>query len=52
MAERNYKRFEALHADNAASELELDMAKMQYEQARGASRTGRRRGERGRVISG
>jgi RND family efflux transporter MFP subunit len=36
MSERNYKRFEALHADNAASELELDMAKMQYEQARGA----------------
>ena len=36
MSERNYRRFEALHADNAASELELDMAKMQYEQARGA----------------
>ena len=31
MAERNFRRFEALHADNAASELELDMAKMQYE---------------------
>lgn len=36
MAERNFRRFEALHTDNAASELELDMAKMQYEQARGA----------------
>jgi RND family efflux transporter MFP subunit len=36
MAERNSKRFEALHADNAASELELDMARMQYEQAKGA----------------
>jgi len=36
LAERNYRRFEALHADNAASALELDMAEMQYEQARGA----------------
>ncbi|MGD9252949.1 MAG: efflux RND transporter periplasmic adaptor subunit [Holophagae bacterium] len=36
LAERNYERFRALHADNAASELELDMARMQYEQATAA----------------
>lgn len=36
LAERNFHRFEALHADKAASELELDMARMQYDQARGA----------------
>jgi RND family efflux transporter MFP subunit len=36
LAERNYKRFEALHAEDAASDLELDRARMQYEQARGA----------------
>jgi RND family efflux transporter MFP subunit len=36
LAERNYERFRALHADNAASELELDMAKMQYEQTKAA----------------
>ena len=36
MAERNFHRFEALHAERAASDLELDMARMQYEQARGA----------------
>jgi RND family efflux transporter MFP subunit len=36
LAERNLTRFQALHDDNAASELELDMATMQYEQAKGA----------------
>lgn len=36
LAERNYQRYQALHAESAASELELDMARMQYEQARGA----------------
>jgi len=36
LAERNYQRYEALHAEKAASDLELDMAKMQFEQARGA----------------
>ena len=36
LAERNLTRFQALHDENAASELELDMARMQYEQAKGA----------------
>jgi RND family efflux transporter MFP subunit len=36
LAERNFKRYQALHAENAASDLELDMARMQYEQAKGA----------------
>jgi RND family efflux transporter MFP subunit len=36
LAERNYQRFQALHDENASSELELDMARMQYEQASGA----------------
>jgi len=36
LAERNHERFKALQADNAASDLELDMARMQYEQASGA----------------
>jgi membrane fusion protein, multidrug efflux system len=36
LAERNYERFKALAAKNAASELELDLARMQYEQAKGA----------------
>lgn len=36
LAERNFERFKALHADNAAAEQELDMARMQYEQATGA----------------
>lgn len=36
LAERNYERFKALAAADAASELELDMARMQYEQAAGA----------------
>jgi RND family efflux transporter MFP subunit len=36
LAERNYQRFQALHAENAASDLELDMARMQYDQASGA----------------
>ena len=38
LAEKNLRRFETLHADNAASELELDMARMRFEQARGAVR--------------
>lgn len=36
LAERNYERFKALAEVKAASELEVDMAKMQYEQAAGA----------------
>lgn len=36
LAERNYRRFEALHADDAASDLELDMARMDFERAQGA----------------
>jgi len=36
MAERNFKRFENLHAEKAASEVELDMARMQRDQAKGA----------------
>ena len=38
LAEKNLRRFESLFEDNAASELELDMARMQYEQAQGAVR--------------
>lgn len=36
LSKRNYERYQALHAEEAASELELDMARMQYEQAQGA----------------
>jgi RND family efflux transporter MFP subunit len=36
LSERNFERYRALHAENAASELELDMARMQLDQARGA----------------
>lgn len=36
LAERNFERFEALAATDAASELEFDMARMQHDQARGA----------------
>jgi RND family efflux transporter MFP subunit len=36
LAERNYQRFQALAATEAASQLELDLAKSQYEQAKGA----------------
>jgi RND family efflux transporter MFP subunit len=36
LAERNYERFKNLNAANAASDLELDMARTQYEQAKGA----------------
>jgi RND family efflux transporter MFP subunit len=36
LAERNYERFKALAEVRAASELEVDMARMQYEQASGA----------------
>jgi len=36
LAQRNYERFKALAEARAASELELDTARMQYEQARGA----------------
>ena len=36
LAERNFTRFKALHAESAASDLELDMARMHYEQALGA----------------
>ncbi len=38
LAEKNYRRFEKLNAEKAASDLELDMARMQYEQATGAVR--------------
>ncbi len=36
LAARNLERYEALHAEKAASDLELDIARMQAEQARGA----------------
>ncbi len=36
LAERNFHRYEALHADKAVSDLELDMARKQYEEAQGA----------------
>jgi len=36
LAERNYERFKALAAERAASDLEVDMARMQFEQASGA----------------
>lgn len=37
LTERNYERFKALRSVDAASELELDMARMQHEQAQGAA---------------
>ncbi len=40
LAERNHQRFLALAKSGSASELELDMARMQYEQARGAVQQG------------
>lgn len=36
LAERNHQRFQELRKKNACSELELDMARMQFEQATGA----------------
>jgi len=36
LAERNYERYRALSEADAASELELDMARMEHERARGA----------------
>lgn len=36
LAERNFQRFRNLKARDAASELELDLARSQYEQAQGA----------------
>ncbi len=36
LADRNFERFKALAAKGAASELELDLARMQFEQAKGA----------------
>lgn len=36
LAEKNFKRFENLHKQGAASDLELDMARMQFDQAQGA----------------
>ncbi|MCG6961740.1 MAG: efflux RND transporter periplasmic adaptor subunit [Acidobacteria bacterium] len=36
LAEKNARRFEQLHEEHAASDLELDMARMQHEQALGA----------------
>ncbi len=40
LAERNFERYKALVASGSASELELDMARTQYEQAQGAVRQG------------
>jgi multidrug efflux system membrane fusion protein len=40
LAERNLQRFTALAAEGAASALELDTARMQYEQAKGAVTAG------------
>ena len=36
LAERNFQRYQALAAKDAASQLELDLARSQYEQAKGA----------------
>lgn len=36
LAEKNFRRFEELHTTNAASDVELDAARMQLDQARGA----------------
>jgi len=36
LAERNYERYQALAATQAASQAELDFARMQYDQAKGA----------------
>lgn len=36
LAEKNYQRFKNLHEKQAASDLELDMARMQFDQASGA----------------
>jgi RND family efflux transporter MFP subunit len=36
LAERNFRRYQALHDEGAASDLELDMARMEYERAQGA----------------
>jgi RND family efflux transporter MFP subunit len=38
LAERNFQRYQALHDERAASDVELDMARMQHEQAEGAVR--------------
>lgn len=38
LAEKNFRRFEKLHSEKAASDLELDMARMQHEQTMGAVR--------------
>ena len=40
LAERNHERYKALAASGSASSLELDMARMQYEQAKGAVQQG------------
>jgi RND family efflux transporter MFP subunit len=40
LAERNYERYKALAASGSASPLELDMTRMQYEQANGAVQQG------------
>ncbi|HSB63936.1 MAG TPA: efflux RND transporter periplasmic adaptor subunit [Thermoanaerobaculia bacterium] len=40
LAERNYERYKALAASGSASPLELDMNRMQYEQAKGAVQQG------------
>ena len=40
LAERNYERYKALAAAGSASPLELDMTRMQYEQAKGAVQQG------------
>jgi RND family efflux transporter MFP subunit len=36
LADRNHQRFQALAKSGSASDLELDLARMQYEQAKGA----------------
>ncbi|MGZ5429586.1 MAG: efflux RND transporter periplasmic adaptor subunit, partial [Thermoanaerobaculia bacterium] len=40
LAERNFERYKALAASGSASPLELDMTRMQYEQAKGAVQQG------------
>lgn len=52
LAEKNLARYEALAKSGAASPLELDMARMQFEQAKGAREQGRGAVEAASSVSG
>ncbi|MDQ7006468.1 MAG: efflux RND transporter periplasmic adaptor subunit [Acidobacteriota bacterium] len=51
MAEKNFLRFERLHEKKAASDVELDMARMHYEQAQGAVQQARGAVEAARAVA-